>query len=230
MDLTKNMTKIDLTKTMKTAAAGTAIVGTFGLGIMAFGSGLAGAKPGNPHPNPPGPGVAGPQHPGNGNGHNNGNGNSNANRNANGSDYDDGADYGDDDGADYGDDDGAWDGGNIDAIWLPGDPPGHNPFGPPGQVKKMPTLTIPTAIDLGEGNVIPAGTIFNPNPFLGIPPGQWGDIDLLAIDPTDISWIPEGSGLTEALPLEWNVEAGAWGVAVNGVFTPYPFPLPIPTS
>ncbi|MGH3644530.1 MAG: hypothetical protein ACRDUX_36565 [Mycobacterium sp.] len=42
-------------------------------------------------------------------------------------------------------------------------PPGHNPFGPPGQVKKDPCL----------------GPF--PNPNYGVPPGHWDDV---------VSWWP----------------------------------------
>lgn len=91
--------------------------------------------------------------------------------------------------------------GNDD-VWLPGDPPGHNPFGPPGQVKK----------DL----------------FLNVPPGHWDDpayIGLPAnwIPPIDL--LPEGiPGVTDPLPLVFNPDAGAWGVWLNNntVFIPYP--------
>ena len=43
-----------------------------------------------------------------------------------------------------------------DDVWLPGDPPGHDPWGPPGQVKKDPFI-----------NGVP-------NPFYGVPPGHGG--------------------------------------------------------
>ena len=57
--------------------------------------------------------------------------------------------------------------GNVNpAVWVPGMPPGQNPFGPPGQVMKMQTLDIP-----GVGEVA--------NPFFGVPPGHWGDVAYL---------------------------------------------------
>jgi hypothetical protein len=39
--------------------------------------------------------------------------------------------------------------------WVPGDPPGHNPFGPPGQVMK--------------------GDPYVPG-LTGVPPGHWGEV------------------------------------------------------
>jgi hypothetical protein len=53
-----------------------------------------------------------------------------------------------------------WDGPNVNLNWVPGMPPGQNPFGPPGQVMKWPTLRL---LD---------GTVLNPNPFLNLPPGR----------------------------------------------------------
>lgn len=86
-------------------------------------------------------------------------------------------------------------------IWLPGDPPGHNPFGPPGQVKK----------DL----------------FFNVPPGHWGDPAYVGLPPVwlpPIELLPNGiPGLTEPLPLVFNPAAPGWGVWLNnGVFVPYP--------
>lgn len=107
----------------------------------------------------------------------------------------------------------SWDGGNVNPLWVPGMPPGQNPWGPPGQVMKMPTI----------GGV--------PNPFYGVPPGRWGDVTL------DIPqvWLPGPDLLPdgipapmEALPLVWNAVAAAWGVFVDGVFVPYPIALPAP--
>ena len=43
-------------------------------------------------------------------------------------------------------------GGNC---WAPGDPPGHNPWGPPGQVM--------------QGNPVVPG-------LTGVPPGHWGEV------------------------------------------------------
>jgi hypothetical protein len=44
-------------------------------------------------------------------------------------------------------------GGNC---WVPGDPPGHNPFGPPGQVMN--------------------GGVPGPDRLVGVPPGHWGEM------------------------------------------------------
>ena len=93
-------------------------------------------------------------------------------------------------------------------VWLPGDPPGHNPFGPPGQVKKQPTI-----------NGVP-------NPFFNVPPGHWDDpafVGLPGVWLPPIELLPDGvPGLTEPLPLVFNPHVPAWGVWVNGVFVPYP--------
>lgn len=90
-----------------------------------------------------------------------------------------------------------------DDIWLPGDPPGHNPFGPPGQVKKDPFL----------------GPV--PNPFYGVPPGHWDDPAYFGL-PT--VWLPPDiPGVTEPLPLVFNPDTTAWGVWIpGGVFIPFP--------
>lgn len=104
--------------------------------------------------------------------------------------------------------------GILNSNWVPGMPPGQNPFGPPGQVMKMPTLNIP-----GVGEVS--------NPFYGVPPGHWGDLSY--INPQDITWLPPGyPDLTAPLNLVWNAAANAWGVFVDDVFVPYPIPLPAP--
>lgn len=104
-----------------------------------------------------------------------------------------------------------WDAPNVNLDWLPGMPPGHNPFGPPGQVMHWPTLQLPN------------GTVLNPNPFLNVPPGQWG-----ALNPLDITWIPPAGDMLTPVNLSWNAEAGAWGVTVNGAFVPYPIQFPAP--
>jgi hypothetical protein len=90
-----------------------------------------------------------------------------------------------------------------DDFWKPG-PPGHNPFGPPGQVKKDRYL------DNGA-----------PNPFYGVPPGHWDDPAYFGL-PT--VWLPEGiPGVTAPLPLVFNPDATAWGVWIpDGVFIPFP--------
>lgn len=105
--------------------------------------------------------------------------------------------------------------GNVNpAVWVPGMPPGQNPFGPPGQVMKMQTLDIP-----GVGEVA--------NPFFGVPPGHWGDVAYL--NPQNIVWLPPGfPDLTTPLNLVWNATADAWGVFVGDVFVPYPIMLPAP--
>ena len=104
--------------------------------------------------------------------------------------------------------------GMVHPGWMPGMPPGLNPFGPPGQVMKMQTLDIP-----GVGEVA--------NPFFGVPPGHWGDVAYL--NPQNIVWLPPGfPDLTTPLNLVWNAAANAWGVFVNDVFVRYPVALPAP--
>lgn len=98
--------------------------------------------------------------------------------------------------------------------WVPGDPPGHNPFGPPGQVKKMPTLDLP-----GTGEVT--------NPFFNVPPGHWGDPLYAGLPAT---WLPEGFDLTDPLPLVLNPETLTWGVYVGDQFVPYVPPVAAPTG
>lgn len=194
---------MDVSKNVKRAAAGTAMAGALGIGILGVGGGIAAAKPGNPHPSPNSPGVSAPANPGNGDENGNGAG-------------------------------GGWmAGGNVNSAWLPGMPPGQNPFGPPGQVMKMPTLALGSALTLPNGTVIPAGATVA-NPFLNTPPGQWGTVDLNTalngMNPAILSWLPPNSGLTVPLPLQWDAAAGAWGVTVNGVFTPYPIQFPAPMT
>lgn len=231
---------MDMTDVMKRAAAGTAMAGALGFGILGVSSGIAMAKPGdgnghgngNGNGNGNGPSVSAPANPGNGNA----NGNANGRANVNGSINDDV------DGDIGGEVEGSWGaGGNVNTAWLPGMPPGQNPFGPPGQVMKMPTLTLTNPIDLGNGMVLPVGTVL-PNPFAGIAPGHWGDVNLLdyveGLNPATITWMP--TGLTVPAPLVWNPDyvstdgsvTGAWGVDVNGTFTPYPiqFPAPVVTT
>ena len=92
--------------------------------------------------------------------------------------------------------------GSNGDVWGPGGAPGQNPFGPPGQVKKDPTL--------GYGV---------PNPFYGVPPGHWNDPVAVGLPPT---WIPPNS--TVSYPLVWNPDGSAWGVWVTDdqfvIFTP----------
>lgn len=102
----------------------------------------------------------------------------------------------------------------MPGVWMPGMPPGQNPWGPPGQVMKMQTVNVP-----GVGEVI--------NPFYGVPPGHWDDLNYL--NPQTIRWIPpQFPDLATPLNLVWNAAANAWGVFVNDVFVPYPIPLPAP--
>lgn len=83
------------------------------------------------------------------------------------------------------------------ADWVPGDPPGHNPFGPPGQVM--------------QGNPVVPG-------LTGVPPGHWGEPWLYGLPAT---WLPPIPGVTEPLPVLWDPDVGAWGVWWNDVFTPF---------
>lgn len=99
---------------------------------------------------------------------------------------------------------------NIGA-WVPGMPPGQNPFGPPGQVMKMPMLTI-------DGVAVP-------NPFRNVPPGHWGDLNYLR--PDLIEWTPPEFPDVTA-PLMWNVNLNQWGVWVGDQFVRFPIPLPAP--
>lgn len=65
------------------------------------------------------------------------------------------------------------------------------------------------------------------NPFYGVPPGHWGDLNY--VTPQTIVWLPPGfPDLTQPLNLVWNSAANAWGVFVNDMFVPYPIPLPAP--
>ncbi|KUI35431.1 hypothetical protein AU195_11270 [Mycobacterium sp. IS-1496] len=91
-----------------------------------------------------------------------------------------------------------------DDVWLPGDPPGHNPFGPPGRV-----MNAPEAVD---------GV---PNWLNGVPPGHWDDPAYFGIPTT---WLPPGiPNLPAPLPVVFNPDATAWGVWVNdGRFIPLP--------
>jgi hypothetical protein len=162
-------------KTMKRMLAGTTLAGALGLGALGIGSGIAVAKPNHPGPNPPGPSVT----------HND---DSVASDDVDLDDENEGTD----------------DENGGTAAWFPGMPPGQNPLGPPGQVKKLPTI----------GGIA--------NPFFGVPPGQWGNVN---IDVPE-TWQPNLPGVTEPLTLEFNADLGQWGVFVNGTFVPYPIPLP----
>jgi hypothetical protein len=80
-----------------------------------------------------------------------------------------------------------------DPFWVPGDPPGHNPFGPPGQVMQGNTA-LP----------IPGVT--------GVPPGHWGE-----------TWLPPNAwqlGIPGPLPVDWNPSLLQWGVWWADQFIP----------
>jgi hypothetical protein len=85
--------------------------------------------------------------------------------------------------------------------WVPGvDPPGHNPFGPPGQVM--------------QGNPWVPG-------LTGVPPGHWGDPTLVGLPPT---WLPRNwieLGIPGPLDVVWNPDLAAWGVWWAEQFIPY---------
>lgn len=101
---------------------------------------------------------------------------------------------------------------NVGA-WVPGMPPGQNPWGPPGQVMKLETLNI-NGVEV-------------PNPFRGVPPGHWGDLNY--INPENIEWLPPGYDLTDPLRLVWNPDTMQWGVFLDDqTFVPFPVQLPAP--
>ena len=76
-----------------------------------------------------------------------------------------------------------------DNMWLPGDPPGHNPWGPPGQLMK------------------------DPGPFYGVPPGHWDDPVAFGMPAV---WLPPDiDGVTIPLPVKFNPDFPGWGVWVN---------------
>jgi hypothetical protein len=79
--------------------------------------------------------------------------------------------------------------GNVG--WLPGDPPGHNPFGPPGQVM--------------QGNPVVPG-------LTGVPPGHWGE--------TWLPWNWVDLGIPGPLPVVWNPDLLDWGVWWADQFIP----------
>ena len=107
-----------------------------------------------------------------------------------------------------------WNGANINPVWLPGMPPGQNPFGPPGQVMKMATLPLP------GGGIIA-------NPFYGVPPGQWGTVPF---NPVDLEvTLPTG----DLVDLVFDTTENAWGYFVNGEFFRFPVqfaPPPAPPA
>jgi len=87
-----------------------------------------------------------------------------------------------------------------DDIWAPGGPPGHNPFGPPGQVK--------------HGNPPVLG-------LTGVPPGQWGDPVRFGLPPVwrPVNWLD--LGVRDPQPLVWNPGSNSWGIWWNGLFIGY---------
>ena len=91
-----------------------------------------------------------------------------------------------------------------DNMWFPGDPPGHNPWGPPGLVKKEPF--IDGAQPFVDGVPIP-------NPNYGVPPGHWDDP--VAFGMPDVWLPPDIDGLTVPLPVRFNPDFPGWGVWVN---------------
>lgn len=177
-------------QTLKKLTVGTAVAGALSLGLLGLGSGVASAKPHGP--NPPGPSVT----------HNDDVDEVD--------DVDDVDDVDEDDDAtdddDYDNDDDNGDDQDEVTAWTPGMPPGQNPLGPPGQVKKL--LTI--------GGVT--------NPFYGIAPGHWDEVNIEIPE----TWQPDIEGVTEPLELQFNAETGQWGVYVDDTFVPYPIPLPAP--
>jgi hypothetical protein len=78
--------------------------------------------------------------------------------------------------------------------WCAGGPPGHNPFGPPGQVM--------------NGNPVVPG-------LTGVPPGHWGEQWLPP------NWVD--LGIPGPLPIVWNPDAVAWGVWWANQFIPRPW-------
>lgn len=184
---------MDAKKTMKKAAAGTAMAGAFGFAMIGLGSGVSLAKPNHPGPNPPGPGVAGNPSPS----WHGSPGTGAWNR------------TGDDDiwggWNREGDENGIEDDAGVTGTWNATLAPGLNPFGPPGQVMHMPTLTIP-----GVGTLA--------NPFYNVPPGQWR-----TVNPADLTWVPPNAPAgTAPMALTFNASTGQWGVTIDGTFYAYP--------
>lgn len=89
-----------------------------------------------------------------------------------------------------------------DDIWLPGDPPGHNPFGPPGQLKQA------------------------PGPFYGVPPGHWGDPVQAGLPPfwlPPVDLLPVGYPVPGGpLPVVWNPGNNGFGVWLGDIFIAFP--------
>ena len=91
--------------------------------------------------------------------------------------------------------------GNDD-IWLPGDPPGQNPWGPPGQLKQA------------------------PGPLYGVPPGHWDDPVRAGLPPF---WLPPVDLLPAGypapggpLPVVWNPGNNGFGVWLGDIFIAFP--------
>lgn len=92
-----------------------------------------------------------------------------------------------------------------DDLWVPGDPPGQNPWGPPGQLNKAPT------------------------PFYGVPPGHWDDpvrVGLPSFWLPPLELLPSGyPTLGGPLPVVWDQGNNAFGVWIGeGLFIAIPLP------
>jgi hypothetical protein len=85
----------------------------------------------------------------------------------------------------------------VGNCWLPGDPPGHNPVGPPGQIM--------------HGNPVVPG-------LTGVPPGHWGNPWDYGLPAT---WLPDIEGIPGPLDVVWNPDVFAWGVWWMNQFIPY---------
>jgi hypothetical protein len=90
----------------------------------------------------------------------------------------------------------------LGIVWCPGDPPGHNPFGPPGQVMH--------GNDLGADLVAPE--------LVGVPPGHWGEPWLYGLPAT---WRPWDRVDIPFLPVVWNPDLVAWGIWWADQFIPF---------
>jgi len=90
----------------------------------------------------------------------------------------------------------------VEGDWGAGMPPGHNPWGPPGQVKKDPLA-------------------YGAPPYLeGVPPGHWGDPELYGVPEW---WLPQNlvDVITEPLKVVWNPDVLGWGVWWADQFIPF---------
>ncbi|HZQ33336.1 MAG TPA: hypothetical protein VFB19_16580 [Mycobacterium sp.] len=81
--------------------------------------------------------------------------------------------------------------------WVPGDPPGQNPIGPPGQVM--------------NGNPVVPG-------LTGVPPGHWNNPWEYGLPAT---WRPVDRDDIPFLPVVWNPDLAAWGIWWLDQFIPY---------